>query len=219
MKYLLLLVFTFSLLSVQSQKNKTVNSTDLIMECMKQGGEIPDKQMVLWYPQQLWELLGNQMGGSEEVMKIIGEEMGHYMMFAVVDYHYSQSGIRFKSEEDIRKTILLYDSTGKGVKPMEMNDLSSTAREMILSMKPLLEKMMGEFGEGMQLVLFDAKKIKGVSVDDLSGHGQFTLAWSKYRFTWQLPFASVLLPKKCPTDGESMKGNWNYCPVHGVKLD
>lgn len=192
---------------------------DLIMDCLKQGGEIPDRQMVVWYPQELWEIIGKQMNGSQQVMKVITEEMGQYMMFAVVDYHQSISGLRFKSEEEIRKSIRLYDSTGRGVLPLEMNQMSETARELITGMKPVLERMMGEFGEGMQLFLFDANEIKGVTLSDLSGYGQFTLGWDKKRYTWRLPFASVLAQKKCPTDGETMKGDWKYCPIHGVKLD
>jgi hypothetical protein len=219
MKYFFLLLFSISLSTAYSQQDKNINTNDLIMDCLKQGGEFPDNQMVVWYPLQLWELFGKQMNGSEQVMKIITEELSQYMVFAIVDYHQSISGMSFKSEDEIRKTILLYDSAGKGIPPMEMDQLSEMASELINGIKPMLGKMMGQFGEGMRLIFFDADKIKGVSLSDLSGHGSFTLAWGQARFTWQLPFASFLAPKKCPTDGEAMKGTWKYCPVHGVKLE
>ena len=219
MRFFFLALFSFSLFTANSQKNTSINSSELTMDCLKQAGEIPDRQMAVWYPLELWEILGKQMGGAEQVMKIISEEMGQYMMFAVVDYHQHINGLRFKSAEEIRKTIRLYDSSGNSIPPLETADLSETARELLSGMKPVFEQMMGEFGEGMQVFLFDATKLRGVTLSDLSGHGQFTLGWDKRKFTWRLPFASVLVPKKCPTDGEKMKGDWKYCPIHGVKLD
>jgi hypothetical protein len=219
MRYLFLALFSFSLLTSSSQKNKNINTNDLIMDCLKQGGEIPDRQMVVWYPKELWELIGKQMSGSQQALKIISEEMKNYVMFAVVDYHQGLSGLRFKSEAELRKTIRLYDSTGKSFLPLEQDQLSETARGLIDGMKPVLERMMGEFGEGMQLFLFDASAIKGVTLSDVSGHGEFSLGWENKKFSWRLPFASVLMPKKCPADGETMKGDWKFCPIHGVKLD
>lgn len=219
MRHFFLFLLSFTLFTASSQKSEHINTNELIMDCLKQGGDFPNNQMVVWYPLELWEIFGKQMNGSQEIMNIISGEMSQYLMFAVVDYQQSLSGTRFKSEEEIRKTIRLYDSTGNEFAPLNDEQLSESARELISGVKPMLEKMMGEFGEGMQLVLFDATKLKGVSLSDLSGHGSFSLGWGRSRFTWQLPFASVLLPKKCPTDGETMKGTWKYCPVHGVKLN
>lgn len=82
-----------------------------------------------------------------------------------------------------------------------------------------MAQMLGQFGEGMRVFLFDAKQLNEEAPLDLTAANDFALSWGETNLKWTLPFASMLPPKYCPIDGEQMKGNWNYCPVHGVKLD
>ena len=85
--------------------------------------------------------------------------------------------------------------------------------------QPTLAKFLGQFGEGMCVVLFEAKKIDGKPAIDITKVNHFTLSWEQANLKWTLPFASILPFKYCPVDNEQMKGNWNYCPFHGIKLD
>jgi hypothetical protein len=82
-----------------------------------------------------------------------------------------------------------------------------------------MAQMLGQFGEGMRIYLFKAKKINGQPVINIMTKNNFTLSWNSASLTWKLPLSSVLPPKFCSVDNEQMKGNWNYCPIHGVKLD
>jgi hypothetical protein len=218
-KYLFLPVFTLIVITATAQKIKPANTSDFITECMKNNGELPNKQMVIWFPSDFWEIVGDQMKASPGYVQQIVSEMQNYMMFAVVDYNVSPSGVNFKSEEEIRKSIKLYDSSKNVYKPLENKDISPTAVQLLNSLQPVMAQILGQFGEGMRVFLFDAKKINGKPAIDIAKTNSFTLSWAQTSLKWTLPFASVLPPKFCPVDNEQMKGNWKYCPLHGTKLD
>jgi hypothetical protein len=98
------------------------------------------------------------------------------------------------------------------------NDLSAKAQILISQIEPTVAKMFGQFGNGIHLYLFDAHNAGGKPSFDEKTANHFTLSWDQVSFTWRLPFASALPPKYCPVDNEEMKGNWEFCPFHGVKL-
>jgi hypothetical protein len=219
MKYFILTLFSLTLLTATAQKVKPTSSNDFVLECMKYAGESPTKQMVIWFPYDFWQMVGEQMKASPELIEHITKEMSNYMMFAVVDYTMSASGLSFKTEEEIRGSLKLLDSSKNVYKALEDKDISSTAKELLASLEPVMAQMLGQFGEGMRVFLFDSRKINGRPAIDIAKPNYFTLSWAKVNLKWTLPLASVLPPKSCPVDRETMKGNWNYCPVHGVKLD
>lgn len=218
-KYLLLPVFALIVSTTTAQKIKPVNTSDFITECMKNSGELPSKQMVIWFPTDFWEMIGDQMKASQGYVQQIVGEMQNYMMFAVVDYNVTSSGLNFKSEEEIRKSIKLYDSSKNVYNPLENKDISPAAMQLLSTLQPVMSQILGQFGEGMRVFLFDAKKLNGKPVIDIAKTNSFTLSWAQTSVKWVLPFASVLPPKFCPADNEQMKGNWKYCPLHGIKLD
>ena len=82
-----------------------------------------------------------------------------------------------------------------------------------------MKQLLGQFGEGMKVFLFKPKHKKLHQLDDVKSKNKFSLRWDSNTITWKLPFSSVLPPKICPIDKEKMKGNWDYCPFHGVKLE
>lgn len=218
MKYFLLFALTLVFWSSSAQQLKSTSTNDFVMECMKSGGEAPDKQMVLWFPYNFWQIIGEQMKTPPDFTNRIVSEMSNYMMFAVVDYTVSGSGITFKSDDEIRSTIKLYDSSKNVYKPIDSKEISSTATQLLQNLQPVMAQMLGQFGAGMRVFLFDARQLNGKAAIDITKTNNFTLSWGQTNLKWTLPFASVLPPKYCSVDGEQMKGNWNFCPIHGVKL-
>lgn len=215
--FLTLLLPTNFLLNAQSTKE--VNTTDLIFECTKYSGQLPLKQMAIWYPNDFWTIIGNQMKFPSEVMSRISNEMKNYLIFAVVDYTFMPTGkLIFKSEDEIQKTMVLTDSSKRTYFPLKEEEMSSGAKKLQEDLKPIMEKMLGQFGEGMNMVIFKAPNEEGKNILDISKKGSFTLNWNSTSLKWKLPFYSVLAPKFCPIDNEEMKGNWDYCPEHGKKL-
>lgn len=219
MRYLVIIFFIFIVFNSAAQKLNPTSTDDFVMDCMKTTEAGSDKQMALWFPYNFWQLIGERMKSSSDFTQYITDEMSNYMMFAVVDYHITSSGVIFKSEEEIRKSIKLYDSAGNVYAPLDNKDISPSAIQLLKNFQPVMAQMLGQFGEGMRVFLFESKKKNGEPAIDVSKTNSFTLNWGSTGLKWILPFASVLPPKYCPVDKEQMKGNWNYCPVHGVKLD
>lgn len=218
MKFLLTFILVFFLTTANSQKLKPTSTNDLVMECMKNNGEGANKQMTIGFPYNFWEIIGEQMKVSPEFVENIVTQMKDYMMFCVVDYTTTSSGINFKTDEEIRKSIKLTDSSKNVLKPLADTDISADAKKLLQNLKPLMAQMLGQFGEGMRIYLFKPKKLNGQSAFNVLTKNNFTLSWNTTSLNWQLPLSSVLPPKFCSIDNEKMKGNWEYCPIHGIKL-
>jgi hypothetical protein len=215
--FLVLLIVTTLAAAAQPQA-KPINANDFVFECMKNGGEIPQKEMVLWIPVDFWKIIGDQMKLPPESINNLVSEMSHYMMFCVVDYAVSGQQLVFRTADEIRPSLKMVDSAKNIYLPMADKDISPTALQMISNLQPTVSKMLGQFGNGMTIFLFDAKNENGNLSFDVRKPNRFILSWDHASFTWRLPFASVLPLKYCPVDNEPMKGNWNYCPIHGAKL-
>jgi hypothetical protein len=189
---------------------------------MKISGEIPNKQMAIWFPVDFWRIVGNQMKISTEFVQNLTNNMDDYLLFAVVDYTISKNGggITFKSDYEIRNTIKFIDSAKTIYLPLKESEFSEETNRMIETLKPIMKNLLGQFGEGMQLFLFKTKKDKkGGNSILIQKENNLNLQWNNVSLKWKLPFASVLALKYCPIDIEEMKGNWNYCPTHGKKLE
>ncbi|HEY8894838.1 MAG TPA: hypothetical protein VIM79_08475 [Niastella sp.] len=217
MKKLLFPFLLFIALSSAAQKVKP-NSSEFIQECMKNSGEVPNKKMVIWLPYNYWQIVGDLMKLSPERTQYMANEMSNYMLFAVVDYTVAGTGLTFKSEEEIRKSIKLVDSSKVIYLPLDNKDLTPAANALVQNLQPVIAQMLGQFGEGMRIFVFNAKQVNGKPAIEIDKANYFTLMWGGSKLKWTLPFASILPPKFCPVDNEEMKGNWMYCPFHGEKL-
>ena len=82
----------------------------------------------------------------------------------------------------------------------------------------MFSQMLGKMGEGMHFYFFNIKDKDGKNIIDEYKKGKFSVLHSNKEFEYQLPLVTLLPSKKCPIDNAEMKGNWNYCPFHGVEL-
>lgn len=202
-----------------SQTTRPSSVNDLVMDCMKTNGEVKNKQVVIWFPYNFWEIIGEQIHSSPEFTKKLVTEMKEYLMFCVVDYTLSDNQLHFKSEADIRKTLVLADSTNKEWRPLADDELTPNASTMLENLKPVMAQFLGQMGEGMRIFLFKAPKENGRNLISVSSKNIMHLSWSSASVSWKLPLASMVPQKTCPVDNEKLNGTWNYCPVHGVKLN
>ena len=218
MKIILLTLFSVATLATTAQLPKSVNANDFVLECMKSGGVLPHKQMVLWIPADFWKIIGEQMKISPEIVTNLVTEMNKYMMFCVINYSLVNQQLVFRTGDEIRPSLKLIDSAKVIYMPLADKDISPSALLLITQFQPALAKILGQIGDGMRLFLFDARNANGTPSFDEMKPNRFILAWDQGSFTWRLPFASVLPVRYCPVDNEPMKGNWNFCPFHGVSL-
>jgi hypothetical protein len=204
---------------VQTAQPAKPSTHDFVMDCMRSLGELPHKEMVLWLPAQFWGMVGEQMKIPPESVAQIVKEMSPYMMFCVVDCTIDGTQITFKSADDIRTTLKMVDSSRQVYLPLADKDVSPTALRMVNQFQPIMAKILGQFGDGMRIFLFDGTGNNRQPAFDVAKPNRFLLTWDATTAKYTLPLASVLPPKYCPVDKEAMQGNWNYCPIHGAKLE
>ena len=192
---------------------------DFIVDCMKSTGELPHKQLVLWIPTEYWEIVGGQMKLPPESLAIIEKELSPYMLFCVVDYSIEGTSLTFKSADDLRPTIKMVDSSKHVYLPLADNAISPMALKIVSQFQPAMAKILGQFGDGMHVFLFDAMGNDHRRSFDVAKPNRFLVTWEDVTAKYILPLPSVLPPKFCPVDKEQMQGNWSYCPIHGVKLE
>ncbi|MDH7462643.1 hypothetical protein QEG73_15205 [Chitinophagaceae bacterium 26-R-25] len=220
MKYFFLsLLFGTLAITTNAQNPKKVDLNEFILECMKNTGDLPHKQMAFWLPSEYWDVVAEQMKLAPDAVAQIQSEMNNYLLFVAVDYSIASAQFTYKSDDEIRKTLKLTDSLGNSYSPLGLNDVSPLAQQFLGVMQPLFAKLCGQLGEGMHIYLFDSKKVNAKTYISLKKPNRLFLSWDDVKIKWTTPFASVLPAKVCPVDHELMKGNWNYCPVHGAKLN
>jgi hypothetical protein len=219
MKFLLTLVVVLCLTVSHAQKIKPSSTNDFVIDCMATSENGNNKQMALWFPYQYWEVVGDAMKASPAFIESLSLQMKGYMLFCVVDYIVSTTGMSYKSDAEIRKTIKLMDSANNVLRPLEDKEILPDVKRLVGSLKPIMAQLMGQLGEGMQIYLFKAPQINGQPAINILSKNKFSLSWNNNKLNWKLPFASIMPPKFCPVDKEKMKGNWDYCPTHGNKLD
>jgi len=220
MKYCITLLLASLLGTGYAQQQMETNINDFVLDCTRSSGNGANRQMAIWFPAEFWRIANaHNKDIPPATLQSIVNEMKEYMMFCVVDYTINGTEVQFTGEEEIRKSVRLIDTSKTIYTPLNEEDLSPMARELINNFKPMMAQLVGQFGEGMQVILFKAKKINGKLAIDLSKKNSFILEISEHRLKWSMPFGSLLPPKYCPIDKEIMKGNWDFCPEHGVKLE
>ena len=216
---LLIAFYSFSSMA-QTAKPAGTTTNDFVAECMRNSEDGGRKQMVMWLPTAFWEIVAQQMNAAPEAMEMIVQEMDQYHMFGVVDYGSPSTGVMdFASEEELRKSIKYIDSSKTIFLPLKNDEITPKARQLVQTMEPMLKQVLGQFGGGMRIFLFRAKKVNGMNAMDVRAKNSFRLSWGQTNLLWSLPLASLMPPKYCPVDKEKMKGNWSFCPFHGTKLD
>lgn len=194
-----------------------IKSSEIFPEIMKTPGVLPHKALAIWYPSEIWEVISSEMGIPADAAAQLTEVMGEYQIFAVVDYVVSAYGLTYASEDEVRGSIRLVDSAKMSYRPLTEKDVNPNVIMMLNQLKPALRKMSGEMGEHMYFFLYNPKT-QGMPTMNITRRNNFSLIWNDFSVKWSLPLAAALPPKFCPVDKEQMKGNWNFCPEHGVKL-
>lgn len=219
MRKTILLPVLALLLTGNIMAQSETNGNELVMECTRIVGEGQHKQMVIWYPLEFWDVLKTQAKLPEYYVEKLKDDMKGYLMFCVADYIHNAVGMKFKPAEEVRKSATLTDSSGKVYYPLSEEEVSPSAAVLMSSMQPVFSRMFGQFGEGMVILMFKAEVKDDQQEMRITNRNRFTLNVDNTPVTFKLPLAAGLPPKQCPIDKEPMKGNWHYCPEHGVKLD
>lgn len=197
-----------------------VNLNNLINET-QQMSEAPDEMTLVWWvPTEFWEVSMVQDGTvpKEEIEDFVSVLKPYTVVFAVDGTMDNFGGISYVSEKKIRKSVNLVDSAGNRFAPLEKDDIEPGAVNLLSMLRPVIVNMLGPLGENMHFLVFPAKNEAGKEIAPATSEGRFAVELGSNTFNWRLPLGSLLDPKTCPKDGESMSGAWNFCPRHGSAL-
>ncbi|HCS21775.1 MAG TPA: hypothetical protein DIW47_14660 [Bacteroidetes bacterium] len=177
-------------------------------------------KLTWWIPTDYWEIaLKDNPDVSPSQVSAIVSALEDYVLVCAANLESDGSGsLKKTSEADLRKGLSLLDENGKKYLPLEEDDIDAGALAIAGSVKPMFSKMLGDVGKGMHLYFFKVQS-GGKNLIHAGEKGNFTIVHSETEFKWELPLPILMPAKICPVDQAEMQGNWNYCPIHGNKLD
>jgi hypothetical protein len=218
----LLMVITFLIgFSTFCQENINVDVVDYVREVQIWQKHGNNMSFTFWIPTSYWEIaLKDSPSVRQEDAQYFASLFQDYVFICALDFEINtNTTMIYTQEQDLRNSISIVDSKGKKYFPLENDQLSEEVYSVSELLSPMFAQMLGQMGEGMHFYFFEIKDKQGNNIIDEYTKGEFTIKHSNHDFKFQLPLVCLLPPKTCPIDGAEMKGNWNYCPFHGKKLE
>lgn len=176
-----------------------------------------------WIPYEFWETVGHHQGVDSELVTKAFQPFKNYNVFIIAVGTLGVGQATWTDESEIKKNIVLRDQRGNSYKPIQ--EAPEDIRPLMEQMHPVFKNIMGNFGEGMQFVVFPLKDAAGNVFADARKNSEMFLDVSGLMgvptstYTWKFPLTSLSPPKYCPVGKERVEANWKYCPWHGNKLD
>ena len=175
-----------------------------------------------WVPAEYWDLALRQEGYDRERIRETFQPFKRYNLFIIATGDMGIGNISWSKEAEVKKGLVLRDQRGNTYKPLE--EIPDDLRPIIEVMKPVFKNMMGNFGEGLQFIVFPMKDAAGNVFADPHKSSEIFLDVSESMgatsttYAWRFPLTSLSPPKYCPVGKEKVEANWKYCPWHGNKL-
>lgn len=219
MKQILLLLSLFASFATLSQQTEKINQLELIQDMQIWNKDDGRMRLAFWIPNCYWRIvLEENPAVDEQTIEKIETIFEDYVVICALDAEILPSSLNYVSFEEMQEDIVVSDKNGGSHPPLSEEVISLETYSILSSIKPMFDQMFGQMGEGMHFYLFEIKDEKGKNLIDEREKGQFTVSFSQKEFNWMLPLPSLMPKLQCPTDNKEMKGNWTYCPFHGVKL-
>ncbi len=138
---------------------------------------------------------------------------------AIVDAEITSYGtIVPKERAEVFNAISSSVMHGSEMKPLADDEISGDASNAFLMMNPLLTKMLGQVGQGLEFVCFNGRNSKGQKIVYPAKQGNFTVKYGNSEYRWRLPLGSLLPDKYDNETGEKFSGNYIFIPFTGNKL-
>jgi hypothetical protein len=216
-----LLALSFHIASAQSVP-KEVTLVDFIKESqqMKLAGH--NMKLVWWVPEEFWDVVANdnpsiRKSDMEAVKSLFS---GYTMVIAIAGTRTSENSeviYDFMSYDEMKPSIQLIDVSNVQYRPLEDKDISNEILGFRERLKPIFTNSLGALGKGANVFFF--KTEAGVNTTSAAANARFKVILDAVTFNWNAPMPCLMPAKYCPVDDLKMKGDWIYCPYHGVKLD
>lgn len=124
----------------------------------------------------------------------------------------------FDSEEKMAKEVkIVYQ--GKTYLPLERATMPEEVENIYYIIKPAFSEILGQLGSGLNMYFFDIRdKDQQTLIDPYKSPGM-QICVGPQVFNFSLPLPCLYPDKTCPADKETFPSNYNYCPIHGNKLN
>ncbi|NQX81347.1 MAG: hypothetical protein HRT66_05055 [Flavobacteriaceae bacterium] len=212
----------FILLSMTSfgQTNSKVDLIEFIREIQIWEKDGNNMSLSFWIPTSYWKIaLEDNPQIPKETLSQIESAFKDYVFVCALDLDINADGtMDYTEETELRKTILIEDNRGVVYRPLAESNISDEAKSFASAIKPMFTQMFGQIGSGIHFYFFSIRDHESENIINEKKVGEFTIKHSSRNFKYLLPLVTLLPSKKCPKDGATMKGNWNYCPIHGLEL-
>jgi len=184
---------------------------------IRQEGGIFD--LVWWIPTEYWTVvLEKSPQLTEEQRKAFLKVLDPYVILAVGHMKTGiMGGMTASPREEILKNLQLRVNN-RVLPPLSMEELSPDASNFVLMMKPMLAKILGAIGKGLEFVVFPNVE-KGHKIVDPLRPGTMECVFYGTAYHWRLPLGSLLPPMRDRESGETFPGNYIYNPFTGKKLE
>ena len=176
-------------------------------------------KMIWWIPLEFWDVVANENSSIKRSdMDEVKEKFSEYTMIIAIDGTKDDGpGVyKYQTYEEVKSHIKVMDSLNVLYTALNDDEIDNTALLFREKLKPILSNMLGAMGRGANLYFF--KTPAGVNTTKASVKGRFKVILDNVPFKWTMPLACLMPPRFCPIDDLKMKGDWIYCPYHGVKL-
>jgi len=219
---LILIFFTAVFANAQKSLKDYTEITNLMLSETQYTFDKPNGGIILiWYiPTVYWEYsfkAGNDLNDKqiEEYVEILNR----HTVYIVVDADITAMGNAVvKPEKEIFDNSMIVNEKGHKFHPLIEDELDPDFKMFKTIIQPMLSNMLGQLGEGMVILAFEAENNDKKPLIDPLRTEKISLKYKEYDYTIDMPLASLLEKKVCPFDKEKLNGKWNFCQIHGEKL-
>jgi hypothetical protein len=140
-----------------------------------------------------------------------------YSVFAVLRVDVGALGVMKPHPRSQMLDTLDIKCNGSSLTAVADTQLSPEMKNIMMIMKPMLANVLGQFGQGLEFVVFTNSKA-GKKIVDPRREDRLTGQFYGHLLNWRLPLGSLLAPKVDPATGEEFPGNYGFNPFTGAAL-
>lgn len=191
---------------------------ELVHETQRTSQESSQLTMVWWIPQEFWEAsLASNANVTSDARRQMLAALEDFQIFALLRAKTGIGGLTDMPTKEEMVAHARFEANGKVIEPLDTDKIGTGAQTMLAALRPLLSGILGQLGQGMQLVVYPSKQGNDRLIDPKKpGSFQYTLFDRSYQ--WRMPLASLLPKKVDPKTREEFPGNFDYNPYTGGKL-
>jgi len=210
---LLVLLISASALSHGADIPKLVSETQRMSQSAK------NLTLVWWIPTEFWDAsLAQNPGITEAQRKEFTEVLDRYVVVAVASVDIGAFGGMTPKSRDAVMENTEVKIGGSVCAVLDDSEVSPDASNFVRMMKPMMANMLGQFGQGIEFILYSNIGNNGERLIRATEKGRLDCIAFGNAFEWTLPLGSLLPPRFDPKTGQEFPGDYLFNPYTRTKL-